>query len=127
MHGALANEKVTLTIRSPRSNRGRDVEIAGTKSLVKRANAKGVATFSVTMAAAGVYPLTMTNAKGAVLGTNTLTVAVAPAASASPAASELSTTGFAGTGLAIGGFGLVLTGAGVVLVSRRRRSPNGTT
>ena len=123
LHGAQANEKVTLTITSPKSAHGRDMEIAGVKSLVKTADASGVATFRVTVAAAGVYPITMSDASGAVLGTNTLTVAPAFAVSAAAPDAELSATGFAGTGIAMGGVGLVLVGGGVVLVTRRRRSP----
>lgn len=92
--------------------------ITGGQVLTATANASGVATFTVTLNAAGVYTLTATNAAGEVLGTQTVTVAAA-AAAAVPA---LSSTGFDGMPLAVGGGVLVLAGAGAVAVARRRKS-----
>jgi len=111
IHGgaANANQVITLTIAG-----------ASTRTLTATSNAAGVARFTFTLSAAGVYTLTATNASGAVISTQTITVHTVSAASAAP--SQLSFTGFEGTGLAVGGGLLVLTGAGVVLVSRRRKS-----
>ena len=93
--------------------------VTGGQTFTATANASGVATFTLTLSAAGVYTLTATNAAGVVIGTQTVTVAAAGAGSGAPA---LSTTGFDGLPLAVGGGLLVLTGAGAVVISRRRRS-----
>jgi hypothetical protein len=124
MSGADANEAVTLTITSsPASISNDDIQIAGTKALNKTANASGVADFTVTLASAGTYALSMTEASGAVISTQTLTVGSQAAAAAGAAATpKLSFTGFNGMGLAVGGGVLVLAGAGAVLIARRRRS-----
>jgi LPXTG-motif cell wall-anchored protein len=58
-----------------------------------------------------------TNAAGTVRGTQTVTVAAAPAATGS-----LSRTGFDPTGLLVGGGLLLLAGAGAVVVAKRRKS-----
>jgi hypothetical protein len=107
---ANANKVITLTITG-----------ANAKTLTTTANASGVATFTFTLSAAGVDTLTATNAAGAVISTQTVTVHAVSAAAA-PATGGLAFTGFEGTGLAVGGGLLVLTGAGVVLVARRRKS-----
>jgi hypothetical protein len=107
---ANANQVITLTVAG-----------ASTKTLTATANASGAATFTFTLSAAGVYTLTATNASGAVISTQTVTVHAVSAAAA-PATGGLAFTGFEGTGLAVGGGLLVLTGAGVVLVARRRKS-----
>lgn len=111
IHGgaANANQVITLTIAG-----------ASTKTLTATSNAAGVAKFTFSLSAAGVYTLTATNASGAVISTQTITVHSVSAAGVAP--SQLSFTGFEGTGLAVGGGLLVLTGAGVVLVARRRKS-----
>jgi len=106
---ANANQVITLTIAG-----------ASTKTLTATANASGAATFTFTLSAAGAYTLTASNASGAVISTQTVTVHAVSAAGVAP--SQLSFTGFEGTGLAVGGGLLVLTGAGVVLVARRRKS-----
>ncbi|MEP7017890.1 MAG: hypothetical protein ABI899_07715, partial [Actinomycetota bacterium] len=85
------------------------------------ANASGVASFTFTLSAAGVYTLTATNASGAVVSTQTLTVHSVSAAGVAPSG-QLSFTGFDGLPLAVGGGVLVLAGAGAVLVARRRKS-----
>ena len=107
---ANANQVITLTIAG-----------ASTKTLTATANAAGAATFTFTLSAAGVYTLTATNAAGAVISTQTVTVhAVSAAAGVAP--SQHSFTGFEGTGLAVGSGLLVLTGAGVVVAARRRKT-----
>ena len=105
---ANANQVITLTITGP-----------STKTLTATSNAAGVARFTFTLSVAGVYTLTATNASGAVISTQNITVHAASAASVAP---KLSFTGFEGTGLAVGGGLLVLTGAGAVLVARRRKT-----
>jgi len=110
IHGgaANANQVITLTIAG-----------ASTQTLTATSNSAGVARFTFTLSAAGVYTLTATNASGAVISTQTITVHTVSAASVAP---TLSFTGFEGTGLAVGGGLLVLTGAGVVVVARRRKT-----
>jgi len=104
-----ANQLITLTIKSGSS----------TRVLTAMSNAAGVAHFTFSLSAVGTYTLTATNASGAVMSTQTVTVHAAAAASVAP---NLSFTGFEGTGLAVGGGLLVLTGAGAVLVARRRKT-----
>jgi hypothetical protein len=110
VHGgkANANQVITLTIAC-----------ASTRTLTATSNAAGVAHFTFSPSAAGVCTLTATNASGAVMSTQTITVHAAAAASVAP---NLSFTGFEGTGIAVGGGLLVLTGAGAVLVARRRKT-----
>lgn len=124
--GVKAHEEVTLTISSTPASISNDaIQIAGIKSRTKTARASGVVSFTVTLTAAGSYALSATNAAGAVISTQTLTAGAAAAAPAAPAAfkgSQLSSTGFGGAGLAVGGGVLVLLGAGAVLVARRRKS-----
>jgi PKD repeat protein len=110
IHGGAANANKVITLK-----------IAGvsTQTLTATSNAAGVASFTFTLSAAGVYTLTATNASGAVVSTQTITVHAVGAASVAP---KLSSTGFEGTGLAVGGGLLVLTGAGAVLVARRRKT-----
>jgi hypothetical protein len=111
IHGGVANANKVITLK-----------IAGvsTQTLTATANAAGAASFTFTLSAAGVYTLTATNASGAVVSTQTITVHAVGAASVAPG--KLSSTGFEGTGLAVGGGLLVLTGAGAVLVARRRKT-----
>jgi len=111
IHGGVANANKVFTLK-----------IAGvsTQTLTATANAAGAASFTFTLSAAGVYTLTATNASGAVVSTQTITVHAVGAASVAPG--KLSSTGFEGTGLAVGGGLLVLTGAGAVLVARRRKT-----
>jgi hypothetical protein len=121
--GGEANEPVTLTITSnPASLSNDTIQIAGTKSLTKTANASGVASFSVTLSGAGGFALTATNAAGAVLSTQSLTVGTAGAASGAVTGARLARTGFEGMPLVVGGGVLVLLGAGAVVITRRRRS-----
>lgn len=115
-------EAVTLTTTSnPASISSNAIQIAGTKSLTKTSNASGAVDFTVTLTGAGTYALTVTNASGAVLSAQTVTVAAAGAA-APAAIGGLSRTGFDGMPIALGGGALVLLGAGAVLVARRRKS-----
>jgi hypothetical protein len=112
INGGVANANQVITLR---------IAGASTQTLTATANASGAATFTFTLSAAGVYTLTATNAAGAVISTQTVTVHAVSAASVAP--TQLSRTGFEGTGLAVGGGLLVLTGAGAVLVARRRKTP----
>jgi len=66
--GANANEAVTLTMTP-------DPASIGTKSLTQIANAQGVVDFVVTLTEDGTYVLVATSASGAVLSTQTVTVA----------------------------------------------------
>lgn len=121
--GVKAHEEVTLTISSTPASISNDaIQIAGIKSRTKTASASGVVSFTVTLTAAGSYALSATNAAGAVISTQTLTAGAAAAAAAAFTGSQLSSTGFGGTGLAVGGGVLVLLGAGAVVVARRRKS-----
>ena len=104
-----ANQAFTLTVACSNN----------TQTLTATANAAGLARFTFTPTAAGVCTLTATNASGAVISTQTVTVHTVSAAGVAP---QLSFTGFEGTGLAVGGGLLVLTGAGVVVFARRRKS-----
>jgi len=144
--GARANEAVTLTITP-------DPASIGTRSLTRKANARGEVSFVVTLTTDGTYVLTSTSASGAVLGTQTVTVvqngavivagtsasagkpatAVAgkpatapagtPATAGRPATAtggQLAFTGWQGDGLGLGGVALLISGTGLVLVTRRR-------
>jgi len=130
--GAKANESVTLTItRRPASNG------AHPRSLTKNANASGVVEFEVAIAEDGTYELVSTSASGSTLSRQSVTVvdqgtvivagegAAASSAGSAPAAAprvggRLASTGFPGLGMAGGGGVLVLAGAGLVTVARRR-------
>ena len=81
-------------------------------------NASGVATFTVTIAPSGSYSRVVKSASGAVLSTQTVKVLGMGADSGS----LLSSPGFDGTGLAVGGGLLVLAAAGAVLVALRHRT-----
>lgn len=131
--GARANESVTLTItRRPASNGSHP------RSLTKSANAGGVVEFVVAIAEDGTYELVSTSASGSTLSRQSVTVvdqgtvivagegAAAGSAGSAPAAAprvggRLASTGFPGMGLAGGGGVLVLAGAGLVTVARRRQ------
>ena len=138
LSGAKANGAVTLTV-SPDSasvgSGGIRIDGTATTSLTKTANASGVASFTVTLATAGSFTLTFTNAAAAVLSTQTLIAhaaggasgagsasGVVPGASGSGAGGQLSRTGFEGTGLAVGGGLLVVAGAGAMVLARRRKT-----
>jgi hypothetical protein len=132
--GARANESVTLRItRRPASNGSHP------RSLTKSANASGVVDFVVTIAEDGTYTLVSTSASGSTLSRQSVTVvdqgtvivagegAAASSAGSAPAAAprvggRLASTGLQGLGLAGGGGVLVLAGAGLVRVGRRREA-----
>lgn len=109
-----ADEALTLTITS--AGDASAIEIAGTKSLTKTADAAGVATFTVKLADGGNYTLVATDASGAVLGTQVVTVA------AGATTASLPQTGVETGALAAGAGVLVLAGAGAVLIARRRQT-----
>jgi hypothetical protein len=124
--GANAKQAVTLTMAP-------DPASIGTKSLTQIANAQGVVDFAVTLTEDGTYVLVSASASGAVLSTQTVTVAdrgavliagasaTAGAGAGTPVGGQLSHTGFQGMGLAVGGGVLVLAGVSLVLVSQRPR------
>ena len=112
INGGAANANAAITLTVACSN--------NTTTLNATANASGTASFNFTPTAAGVCTLTAANASGAVISTQTVTVHTVSAAGVAP--TQLSFTGFEGTGLAVGGGLLVLTGAGVVVFARRRKS-----
>jgi hypothetical protein len=117
-----AKEKMTLTVTSVKASiASSGIDIAGTKALTSTMSAAGTVAFTLTLTEAGTYGLVATNEVGAVVSTQTVTVAGAAAVPA--ATGQLGFTGFDGMPIAIGGGVLVLLGAGVVLVARRRKSP----
>jgi len=120
-----ANTPVTLTVSGAAQIDG----VTGS-SLTKNTNAQGVAQFSVVLANAGSYTITATDASGAVITTQTVSVAAVGVAASRSSASgraatgaQLGDTGFDGMGLAAGAGALVIAGAGAVVVARRRQSP----
>jgi hypothetical protein len=120
--GAAPNSPVTLTITtSPASIPNSAIQIAGTKSLTKTADASGVVTFQVTLSQSGRLSLVATTATGAVISSQSLTVA-ALGTDPTSTSSVLGETGFDGGGLAVGAGALILAGAGAVFVARRRQS-----
>ena len=120
-------ETETLTITStPASLKSKGIKIAGTKSMTATSVA-GAVNFDVTFAEPGTYTLALTNAAGVLFSSQT--VVIYAAAASAPAATGvlsssggLSSKGFDGMPIALGGGVLVLLGAGVVLVARRRKS-----
>jgi hypothetical protein len=128
-HGHLKGkpERETLTITStPASIKSKGIKIAGTKSMTATSVA-GAVSFDVTFAEPGTYALALTNAAGVLRSSQTVVihaaVASAPAASGVPSSSGgLSSKGFDGMPIALGGGVLVLLGAGTGLVARRRKS-----
>ncbi len=117
VHGP-AGAQVTLTITSnPASIASSSITIAGTKSLTKTTDASGVATFSVTLATAGTYSLVGTDtASGAVLSTQSVTTAAAGSSAA------LAMTGADPLPMLLGAGGLLVLGAGGVVVAKRRKT-----
>jgi LPXTG-motif cell wall-anchored protein len=114
VHGP-AGTSVTLTITS------NPASIAGTTTLVKTTNASGDATFTVTLAKAGTYTLVTTDtASGAVLSTQVVTVAAAGSAAAS--GGSLATTGAEPLPILLGAGGLLVLGAGGVVIAKRRKT-----
>ena len=131
LSGVRANEAVTLRVSPDSASVGSGgIRIDGTvtTSLTKTANASGVASFTVTLSAAGSFTLTFTNAAGAVVSTQTLVAHAVGGASgvvaggASGGGGQLSRTGFEGAGLAVGGGLLVVAGAGAMVLARRRKT-----
>lgn len=114
-----AGASVTLTVTSnPASLPDSSITIAGTKSLSKVTNASGTAVFTVTLSQAGTFTVVATDtASGAVISTQTVSVAAAAGA-----AGSLSSTGSNALPIALGAGALVLVGAGGVVVARRRQA-----
>src|SRR5450759_2306762 len=120
-HTKAKPESETLTITStPASIKSKGIKIAGTKSMTATSVA-GAVSFDVTFAEPGTYALALTNAADVLLNSQTLVIH-SEAAAAPAATGGLSSTGFDGMPIALGGGVLVLLGAGTVLVARRRKS-----
>ncbi len=118
-NGTTAGDECTLTITSNPSTIPNDsIQIAGTKALAKTANGSSVS-WSVTLTEAGTYTAAITDASGALIGDEVLTVV---AADGSVPTGSLASTGFDPLGLAAGAGALVLAGAGAVAVARRRQT-----
>lgn len=120
-----ANTPVNLTITSnPASIPDSAISIAGTRTATKTTAANGVATFTVTLSQAGSYTAVVTDGvSGAVLSTQTFTVAAAASAGGAAAggAGQLSATGSNALPIALGAGALVAAGAGALVVANRRR------
>jgi hypothetical protein len=118
-----AGQCITMTVDGGPANAGKvltlNVTGPSTKTLTATADASGVATFSVCLSVVGDYTLTATNADGAVVADQTITV---HAVSAAAAPGQLSFTGSDTLPLAAGGALLVLIGVGAVVYARRRNS-----
>lgn len=114
----IAGKTVLLTVTStPASVPNNAIEIAGTATSSKVANASGDVQFAVTLDQPGTYSAVAT-VEGATVSTMELSVAAPVTASGK----SLASTGFDGAGLAAGAGALVVAGAGAVLVAKRRQS-----
>ncbi|GAA2726597.1 peptidase [Cellulomonas aerilata] len=121
---ATAGKTVLLTVTStPASLPNSAIEIAGTATASKVANASGDVKFSVTLSQPGTYSAVAT-VDGAAVSTMDLNVASAASAASAATASgkALAETGFDGAGLAAGAGALVVAGAGAVLIAKRRQT-----
>jgi hypothetical protein len=117
---AIAGKTVLLTVTStPASLPNSAIQIAGTATASKVANASGDVQFSVTLSQAGTYSAVATVDGAAV---STMDLSVAAASKAAPSGKALAETGFDGAGLAAGAGALVVAGAGAVLIAKRRQS-----
>lgn len=131
----IAGETVVLTVTTnPASIPNSAIQIAGTKSASKVANANGDVKFSVTLTEAGTYNAVAT-VGDVTIATQDFGVAAAASATSNSASSNaassgkavasgkaLAETGFDGAGLATGAGALVLAGAGAVMIAKRRQS-----
>ena len=116
----IGGKSVLLTVTSrPATLPNQVIEIAGTATTSKVADANGDVSFSVTMTQPGTYDLVAT-VDGAAVSTQAL--AVTPASSTTASGGALAATGFDGAGLVTGAGALVLAGAGAVVVAKRRQS-----
>ena len=117
----------TLTVSGGAENAGKVYTLnatgPSTTSLTATANASGAASFQVCLTKVGDYTLTVTNADGAVVATQTITVHSATAGGDDTSTGGLSQTGSNILPIALGGVLLVLLGAGAVVVARRRHEP----
>jgi LPXTG-motif cell wall-anchored protein len=117
----------TMTVDGGAANAGQvftlNVTGPSTTSLTATSNASGVASFQVCLTKVGDYTLTVTNADGAVVADQTITVHAAGAAGGGSTDGSLSQTGSNVLAIGLGGLLLVLLGAGAVVVARRRHEP----
>jgi hypothetical protein len=121
---AIAGKEVVLTVTSnPASIPSSAIQIAGTASKTKVANAQGFVDFTVTLSQPGTYSAVAT-VDGAAVSTFDLPVAAAGSSAAKAASKDgaLAATGFDGAGLAAGAGALVVAGAGAVLIAKRRQA-----
>jgi hypothetical protein len=130
----IANKEVLLTVTStPASMPNSAIQIAGTATKTKVADATGSVGVSVTLSESGTYTAvasvdgetvsTFELPVGAAAAAATTAAAATPAAKAAAATGgALAATGFDGAGLATGAGALVVAGAGAVLVAKRRQS-----
>lgn len=122
---AAPGEAVTLTVSVP-GIPDSAIQIAGTQSLTKNADANGVATFTVTISAAGTATITAVGAQSGDLGTTSVTVATGagsgPVAEGAAPGSTLPQTGANAAGLGILAGGLLVAGAGSVVLVRRSKA-----
>ncbi len=118
---------ITMTVNGGAASAGQVFTLnatgPSTTSLTATATAAGVASFQFCPTAVGDYTLTVTNADGATVATQTVTVHAATAAGDDTSTGSLSQTGSNVLAIGLGGVLLVLLGAGAVVVARRRRAP----
>ncbi|UJP41002.1 peptidase [Cellulomonas palmilytica] len=111
--------RVTLTITSSANIPDSAIQIAGTKSLTRTADASGTAVFTVTLSQAGTFTAVVTDAEsGEVLSTQTFQVA---GSVAEAPGGELSSTGSDVLPLALGAGAVLVLGAGAVVYATKRR------
>jgi hypothetical protein len=113
----------TLNISSPDTASPEDVTIAGEKELTKTIPGDGVAPFTVTLNAPGTYTLTGL-VDGEVVARQTVTVRES-ATAVTALGAEAGEPGSPIGPLVLGGLGLAVLAAVLVLVVRRRRAEGG--
>ncbi|WP_456786666.1 peptidase [Cellulomonas sp. P5_C5] len=95
------------------------ITISGTKSAEKTVAADGSVAGNVSFSAAGTYTIAVTDAAGATLASQTVTVQPAAAA---PAAAGLVSTGTDVLPIALGAGALLAAGIGTVVLVRRKNT-----
>lgn len=123
--GATVGEAYTLTITSdPASIPSTDIEIAGTASLTRTATSDTVA-FAVTLRSAGTYRLAVTDETGALVADSTVSVPAGAGAGAGvgtgTSGGALAVTGSEALTIGLGAAGVIVLGAGAVVLNNRRR------
>lgn len=119
---AIAGRTVLLTVTStPASLPNSAIQIAGTATASRVADAQGAVRFTVVLSEPGSYSAVAT-VDGAAVSTMDLAVTPATTTTVAAAGGSLARTGLDGAGLATGAGVLVVAGAGAVLVARRRQA-----